>query len=496
MANSPFDSGGVSDVILRSNDCVNFHLHKLILSIASPFFHQLFTLSQPNTPSDTENPIIDVAETSEVLDCLLRFCYPVRNPKIETASQIIPVLEAAKKYKMEDIVGNFSIPLKLLIPAYPRQAYAIACQYGMEGVAREAATHWHSHHQLVKDVNSSTGWIQTLPGGSYVEEMDGLSSGPFFRLLSFLRTGSVDYFCNQPLTPKSPETEHKINDSTSGLVSGGDCLTMREVQGYRADLIVQSTDFVQYLVHGCFLAAASPVLAGMVPLVPSSTREADMKADEATTELPTLQIAESGKVLQVMMEMCYSLGYQSEDSWSLDLAESALAAAANYRMPGLEKAAQRRLSQLSHSDALSVYCVAARAGWRKGAREAAMRACRLTIEKIYSPELEKTPIRCYYALLKFRHDYQHALRGVSPLHESAIYSDACWVPELWASEEVYPELIWLTSVDTGIFKASTPTRMGSQRISSETRVSQVLQFKSTLVRALSEVGRSRLFCRD
>lgn len=51
-AASPFDDRN-ADVIFRSSDDIDFHVHKSILSFASPFFHDLFTL--PCGPPITQN---------------------------------------------------------------------------------------------------------------------------------------------------------------------------------------------------------------------------------------------------------------------------------------------------------------------------------------------------------------------------------------------------------------------------------------------------------
>jgi BTB/POZ domain len=43
-----------SDVILRSSDHVDFYVYKIVLSLVSPFFEDMFSLPQP--PNRTEPP--------------------------------------------------------------------------------------------------------------------------------------------------------------------------------------------------------------------------------------------------------------------------------------------------------------------------------------------------------------------------------------------------------------------------------------------------------
>ncbi|KAI0255963.1 hypothetical protein BJV78DRAFT_1113987, partial [Lactifluus subvellereus] len=50
----PFDDAD-ADIILRSSDQVNFHVYKVILSVASPFFKDMFSLPQPVGADDRQN---------------------------------------------------------------------------------------------------------------------------------------------------------------------------------------------------------------------------------------------------------------------------------------------------------------------------------------------------------------------------------------------------------------------------------------------------------
>ncbi|KZT07306.1 uncharacterized protein LAESUDRAFT_758713 [Laetiporus sulphureus 93-53] len=94
-----------ADVVLRSSDGVDFRVHKMILSVASPVFDSMFSLPQPPASGgDHDLPIVPVSEENIVLDFLLRICYPMPNISFEDVKHAIAVLEAAVKYKMDDIV--------------------------------------------------------------------------------------------------------------------------------------------------------------------------------------------------------------------------------------------------------------------------------------------------------------------------------------------------------------------------------------------------------
>ncbi|KAJ7609827.1 hypothetical protein FB45DRAFT_1066419 [Roridomyces roridus] len=89
-ASAPFcgqtatDSGNPpSDLILRSSNHVDFHVHKQILSFVSVFFAGMFAFPPGNAPP-TEiqrdgKPVLSLPESDEVLYRLLRLAYPGRS---------------------------------------------------------------------------------------------------------------------------------------------------------------------------------------------------------------------------------------------------------------------------------------------------------------------------------------------------------------------------------------------------------------------------------
>lgn len=98
-----FPSSASADVLIRTADNVNFYLLKAVLTQASPFFNDMFSIQQPELPIasgailDNEDPI-PVTENSQTFDYLMRLCYPVDYPVIKDLSLVESVLEAAIKY--------------------------------------------------------------------------------------------------------------------------------------------------------------------------------------------------------------------------------------------------------------------------------------------------------------------------------------------------------------------------------------------------------------
>ncbi|OJT06929.1 hypothetical protein TRAPUB_2225, partial [Trametes pubescens] len=139
----PFDLPS-GDLILRTADLVDFHVHTLFLSMASPFFAAMLALPQPATNTMAavpEAPVVPVFEDSATLELLLRLVYPISKPraKMEDPQMIVPALHAAAKYEMELPVDILSERLVAIIPNSPLQVWAAACRTGLEDVARQAA---------------------------------------------------------------------------------------------------------------------------------------------------------------------------------------------------------------------------------------------------------------------------------------------------------------------------------------------------------------------
>ncbi|KAJ7020665.1 hypothetical protein C8F04DRAFT_973983 [Mycena alexandri] len=64
---APFH-GPAGDVILRSSDGIDFHVYRIVLSLASPIFEHMFSSSQPHSESGNL-PVVSMAE-SAIIDIL------------------------------------------------------------------------------------------------------------------------------------------------------------------------------------------------------------------------------------------------------------------------------------------------------------------------------------------------------------------------------------------------------------------------------------------
>ncbi|TFK62108.1 hypothetical protein BDN72DRAFT_406311 [Pluteus cervinus] len=135
-----------ADAILRSSDqdCpTDFCVHRCILSAASPFFADLFSLPQNPADLKIKSPIIPVSEDHLTLETLLHFVYPVPDPILGTLDELVPILGAAVKYDFTAVIDTLRRQLvhTEFLLAEPTRVYAIACRYDLEEEAKLASSY-------------------------------------------------------------------------------------------------------------------------------------------------------------------------------------------------------------------------------------------------------------------------------------------------------------------------------------------------------------------
>jgi hypothetical protein len=142
-ATAPFDNAD-GDIILRSTtDRVDFHTFKVILSLMSPVFKDMFTLPQTGLQSGVSSiPVIPVTESSATLEFLLLLCYPAATPTtFSSYSHAAAVMEAAKKYDMQAALSRaVNLVFAQFLPDHALELYALFCQFGWQDHAQIAAT--------------------------------------------------------------------------------------------------------------------------------------------------------------------------------------------------------------------------------------------------------------------------------------------------------------------------------------------------------------------
>jgi len=129
-----------ADVILRTSGGEEFRAHKIVLSLASPVFRDMFSVPQPQSTDPSELPIVDVNDPPEAFETFLRTIYPTRNPLIGDVETFVAVLRLADKYDAKDLLNvHKDLPPSLSNNLPPIQMYAILCACGRDNEAGATA---------------------------------------------------------------------------------------------------------------------------------------------------------------------------------------------------------------------------------------------------------------------------------------------------------------------------------------------------------------------
>ena len=181
-----------ADIVLRSSDNADFHVHKLILSKASPVFSDILTIpsstSGPDASGQPPNvdelkdgiPIVRMAENQAVLDTVLRLSYPTDKPSISSDLSFVRALvRAMDKYAMVKIFPHTLESVILEAAAVqPFPAYAIACHAQMFEIANRIARVSLLHPLDFSSIQLST------------EDLDLMTSSQYHQLLRYHQQSS------------------------------------------------------------------------------------------------------------------------------------------------------------------------------------------------------------------------------------------------------------------------------------------------------------------
>jgi len=161
-----------ADVIIRAAGTLDFRAHKFILSLASPVFKGMFTVPQPPTDTTDTLPRVDVDESADTWEDILRTIYPMPHPIIDNLDGPEPILLAEKKYEMQPLIEVHKKGLENLafVQEDPLRPYAIACACGLEDQAKFVAR------------NSE---LLTVTRHFDIGDPKGVSLGSYHNLVSF-----------------------------------------------------------------------------------------------------------------------------------------------------------------------------------------------------------------------------------------------------------------------------------------------------------------------
>ncbi|KAF7793996.1 hypothetical protein EIP86_005122 [Pleurotus ostreatoroseus] len=127
-----------SDITLRCSDKHELHVYMVILSIVSPVFHDMFTFPLPAEDHE-ERRVVELTESGQTMELLLRFCYPQEDPVIKELQALHRVLQPCDKYQMDTITKKVAKRLSEFSRKMPLRVFCVAYHAKLATEARQAA---------------------------------------------------------------------------------------------------------------------------------------------------------------------------------------------------------------------------------------------------------------------------------------------------------------------------------------------------------------------
>ncbi|KAJ4465990.1 hypothetical protein C8J55DRAFT_565993 [Lentinula edodes] len=124
MQNEPKVQSSDADVIIRSCDNIEFHVHKRHLEFATGGF------PPADTPSSL-GEIVRLSESSSTLEILFQFVYPQRHPSLDKLAfeELLEVAEAAEKYEVYGALSACHLILREFLHSHSKQVLHFACRH-------------------------------------------------------------------------------------------------------------------------------------------------------------------------------------------------------------------------------------------------------------------------------------------------------------------------------------------------------------------------------
>ncbi|KAI0352404.1 hypothetical protein OH77DRAFT_804350 [Trametes cingulata] len=393
----PFDKQN-ADIILHSADGFAFRVYSQILCMASPVFEDMFAMAVPHDvsmPADQGPPVVPLAEENDVLDPLLRLCYPIEKlGRPRDLADIPPLLKAALKYMMPLPVSILTKELLAYAKDRPLQVWAIGCQLGLEDVAH-AGARGAAH---LKELGTYNELREFVPVEDFLPHALGISAGDYFRLIQFHRLGGT-VPASFTLTRPAARSQDAQRSRASGPLSPIDrFFTSLPFP----DIICRASDGAEFPSHKALLCICSPILSKRL------TRATHLESAESSTSgsvpsdtsLPSIDFVEDSAVLAVLLRHCYPGDHPLPDDISSSLA--LVEAAESYGMTHIVTSIKSRWTSIVAQAPLSAYFAAAAAGFQQEARVAARLALEVQLGEEYVLEMENSSAQVYQRLLAYQ----------------------------------------------------------------------------------------------
>ncbi|KAH9911290.1 uncharacterized protein B0H18DRAFT_379396, partial [Fomitopsis serialis] len=422
------------DVILRSCDDVSYRVHRIILTMASPVFADMFSLPQSSdivTPSETDQhtvspPIVDLTEDGKTIRAILDACYPFKDPDLNDLDAVRTALEAAAKYEVAKAIQFGERRLQAFVEKEPLRVFAIACKMDFEDMAKAAA------HQVHARSIFKAGLV-------YVKELDEVSAGCYHRLLQhYRRRGNwkgLKFCMTSKLSGKAVKKRAKGQAKQTPLPPASDAPP--PFHSPHADAVIITSDNVHFHLQRQFISTVAPGLADRFPVATAlkAVQCVDVAGDsdaylsrnrERAEQHSSLAVEEDSTVVGALLQLCSPLDVPDLPGEDIDFLTRLVDAARKYRIERVIWLLKILWPRYLPHEPFRAYVLASCYGWTMQAKDAARVLLGETFEAIetsYSPALEIISTQPYFRLLAY-----HA-------NCSAAISDAGTAMTTWLSDD-------------------------------------------------------------
>ena len=387
-APAPFDSNAMSDTIIRTSDNIHFYVLGAFLHYVSETFRDKLTLTRGPAAADKnrELPIFDFSEDSEIFNILLELIYPrVDEPQLHDLVIFKRVYKAAQAYSMTVILAKLKnqILTSPLIKAKPLRLYAIAIVLGWEEVALAAAR-------------------ATLPIPLkelvFVDELLDISGTEFYRFLDyrFRCEGSTNASDEKLAFARQPPSDKSVEECFAGAQGP-------YVTSLNANLILRSSDSVNFFVIEGLIRSVSPFFDGKFPL----------KDNEEIDGRPVIVVPQRSEVLRGLLNIIYPGKDDDPDMPDCHLYSEMAQAARNLEISTVEKKLRKQGMSLACKEPLRMYAIATSLDWVEVAKIAAINTLSQPLRDMtFVDELDLITGADLFRLMRFRFKCAGAVRNV------------------------------------------------------------------------------------
>ncbi|KAF8635040.1 hypothetical protein AX15_000578 [Amanita polypyramis BW_CC] len=400
-AKEPFDSSAKADAILRSSDEVDFFVIKLLLSLTSPLFNDMFSSTHIIT-DETRNglPIIRISEDSTTIHWVLLLVYPsyvLSDKPMLHIDNFCRVARVVQKYGMDHIENKLkkiaTSPQFLSENAF--RVYASAVYLGWTDIATIAAQ------------STLRTRLCNLP---FIDELNIISGADFYSYLVYRYksegyTGEgekprVIFVRKTPLAPTDDQSS-AIADTIADAPSPFN-------PGKGADAILRSSDGVDFYITKSFLAFLSPAFDSLF----MNCNDAPRKAVGTGWGLSVIGVKEDSATLFGLL--CFLHPNAEEPAFeNFGMFRRIWVAARKYKVSFIaQKLGQSFLSSsYVQEEPLRVFALGINLGCRKVINMAAMNTlAKPLVDLHYADELRYITAANLYRLVEYRFKCVGAVR--------------------------------------------------------------------------------------